>query len=93
MVLPKIVSVLKWFFRKGSLYLAWCVCQVDLLKSKEMLLQTTRTLTQGIVDGRPVGVTTKKTTDQHKQRDFSALFDAMEAEAQLHKSNTGMIKT
>ena len=55
MVFPKIVNVLKWFFRKALLYLGCSVCQVDLLKSKEMLLQTTRTLTQGIVDGRPVG--------------------------------------
>ena len=93
MVFQKIANVLKCFFRKTLLYLGCSVCQVDLLKSKEMLLQTTRTLTQGIVDGRPVGVTTKKTTDQNKQRDFNAMFDAMEAEAQLHKSNTGMIKT
>ena len=65
------------------------VDQVDLLRSKQMLLQTMRSLTQGVVDGRPIGVTTKRTSDQRKQLDFTAMFDAMESTAQQQKSSTG----
>ncbi|XP_070205054.1 GTPase Era, mitochondrial-like isoform X2 [Littorina saxatilis] len=59
--------------------------KVDLLQSREMLLQITRTLTRGIVDGHPVGISTKKMAK--KSLDLESLFDAMETKHQHHTPN------
>ncbi|KAL8583036.1 hypothetical protein ACOMHN_051200 [Nucella lapillus] len=49
--------------------------KVDQLRCKEMLLQMTRCLTQGVVAGRPVGGSSKKSGE--RQVNMEALFDAM----------------
>ncbi|KAK7485437.1 hypothetical protein BaRGS_00023385 [Batillaria attramentaria] len=55
--------------------------KVDLLRTKEMLLQITRSLTQGVVDGRPVGVVTKRSLQERNKLDLEKMFDAMQAGA------------
>ncbi|XP_076452241.1 LOW QUALITY PROTEIN: GTPase Era, mitochondrial-like [Babylonia areolata] len=63
--------------------------KVDLLLSKEVLLQLTRSLTQGTVDGQPVSAVTRRSRNQGKQLDREALFNAMEPSQPQIEADTG----
>ncbi|XP_025091780.1 GTPase Era, mitochondrial-like isoform X2 [Pomacea canaliculata] len=56
--------------------------KVDILKQKQLLLQLTRELTQGIVGGKPLPAKSKKKSEADRVPDFNTLFDAMEKHSQ-----------
>ena len=58
--------------------LLFFVVQVDLLQSKATLLHMARMLSDGVMDGLPVKVTTKRSGK--RQLDMDALFDAADAD-------------
>lgn len=55
---------------------------MDILKQKQLLLQLTRELTQGIVGGKPLPAKSKKKSEADRVPDFNTLFDAMEKHSQ-----------
>lgn len=63
--------------------------KVDLLQAKEMLLQMTRSLTQGVVDGRPVGAMTKKAWQDRQKINLEQMFDAMQARKEKKRGAVG----